>query len=164
MTKEDILAEIAKENPDWLAISSAAKSIYESSKESSLGFLRGHINIVKVAEHSVGDMTKELGPCMPDAEILSVGGWAGMTVTKFNKLMPSLKDKFVVVVTDKPQVVANVSKEGMCFRQFSATMKNRWDKSKPTMVRLKGEGIDIKAEVGSLKAAAREMMLEKILE
>ena len=163
MTREDILAELAKENPDWLAISSAAKSIYESSKESSLGFLRGHINIVKVAEHSVGDMAKELGACMPDAEILAVGGWSGMTVTKFNKMMPSLKEKFVIVVTEKPQVLANVAKEGICFRQFSATMKNQWN-SKPTMVHLKGEGIDIKAEVGSLKAAAREMMLERILE
>lgn len=162
MTREEILAEIGKESPDWLAISNAAKAIYESSSESgSLGFLRGHINIVKSPEGFMQEIKEELKSCMPDAEFLVVG-WYGITVTDFNKMMPSLKDRFVIAVTDRPQVLANVAKAGMSFRHFKCSIKNRYEKTKPTMICLKGEGVDIMAEIGTLKAVARDMMIEKI--
>ena len=164
MNKEEILLEIVKESPDWLAISEAAKAIYESNKVTSIGFLTGHINVVKGPDHSLKDISNELKTCIPEAEYYVVGGWSGITVSKFNKILPTLVDKFVIVVTDKTQVISNLTKNKMLFRYFTFNIRGKWDNKKTTFLYLKGEGVDIKAEMGNLKSVARDILLQKILE
>lgn len=163
MKREDILIEISKENPDWLLISNIAKSIYESTKKvGPLGFLSGHINIVKATEWNLNDIKKELESCIPDAEYIIIGGCLSMH--DFNKKLSSLRDKFVIVLTDKPQVLANTVKAGIPFRQFNCTILNKYNiKNKKTQIHLKGEGLDIKTEIGSLKSIVRDLTLKNIL-
>lgn len=163
MNKEDILIEIHKENPDWLLISNIAKSIYESTKKvGPLGFLSDHINIVKASEWNLNDIKKELESCIPDAEYIIIGGC--LSLHDFNKKLPSLRDKFVIVLTDKPQVLANTIKASIPFRQFNCAILNKYSSVKKTQIHLKGEGLDIKTEIGSLKSKVRDLTLKNVLE
>lgn len=168
MSKEVIVSELSKETPDWLLISNLAKELHKGSLPTNpLGFKKGFLNIIKTGKYNTVDVIDELKKCFTsdEYEFIHVGGYSGMTVTKYNKLIPTLinLDKYVVVVTDKDQVYTNSSTKGLECNIYKATIRNKWDK-KATTITIVGAGISIKSELSSLRAEMRGTTLDSILD
>jgi hypothetical protein len=98
-------------------------------------------------------------------EFIVVGGYNGMSVTKYNKLIPTFKDldKYIVIVTNKDHVYTNSSTKGYECNIYKASLRNKYDRVKPTTITITGNGIDIKADLNSLKSEIRGATLDSIL-
>lgn len=169
MSKELIEAELIKDKPDWLLISNLAKSIHLSTLQTNpLGFKKESLNIIKTGKYNTKDVMDELIKCFDssDYKFIHVGGYSGMTVTSYNKLIPSLKeikDKYIVVITDKDQVYTNSSTKGFECNIYKSGIRNKYDKSKPTRISIVGECIEIKADLSSLRSEIRGTTLDSLL-
>jgi hypothetical protein len=168
MSKELIESELSKNKPNWLLISDLAKELYKSNTQTNpLGFKKGFLNIIKTSEYNVSDILKELEICFNSNEykFLMVGGYSGMTVTKYNKILPTLKnlDKYIVIVTNKDQVYTNSSTKGFECNIYKSGIRNKYDTSKKTSITITGDGVQFKAELNSLRAELRGTTLDSIL-
>ena len=168
---DKIKEEINKENPDWLMISRLAMNIHNSTLESNFfRFKKGKLNIIKASEHNCDVVEDVLKDSMgtKDYEFLLVGSYKGMTVTAYNKLIKGLsilvKDKFVVVVTNKDQVVTNSIREGLIVNPYKAVIRNKWTKAETT-IQIKGEdGFELSCDLSNFKQQVRDLKLEDILD
>lgn len=169
--KSEILKELESETPNWLHIAKLAKQAYANSNQSNLiGFRKGALNIIKTGEYTCDDIFSELQKCFTDKEeynFLLVGGYRGMDVNKFNKLIPNLlknyDDKYIIVVTNKSQVFTNSIKSGLEVNEYKAVIRNKYDKYKDTMLNIEGAGKKITCKFTELKAYVRDLALEEIL-
>lgn len=166
--KESIQTELDKENPNWLMISDLAKKLYLTEQQTnSLGLKKGVVNIIKSAEFNCEIVLDELHKCFDSSEYvwLLVGSYKGMTVTKFNKIISTLnyQDKYVIVVTNKEQVLTNLNKAGIQCMLYNASIRNRYDKEKTTLFRIKGGDIDIKCPLTEIKSHIRDNQLNMLL-
>jgi len=164
--KDTISTELLKDKPDWLLISNLAKQIHLSELQSNpLGFKRGAINIIKCGEHNVNPIVDELNATFDSDEyqIITVGGWVGMTVTNFNKLKFD-DSKFTIVVTNKDQVFTNCTMKKLQCNLYKGLMSNKYDSKKETTIQIRNEDVNIKCAKGELKAAIRDIALKSILE
>ena len=165
---DNIKEELEKSNPDWLLISNLAKDMYlKSQQTNSLGLKKGVVNIIKASEHNCDKILKNLKSCFntTDYEFVLVGGYAGMTVTKFNKLISTLSynEKYIVVITNKDQIYPNLTKAGIECILYNAGLRNKYDGSKPTIFHIKGPDIDIKCPVTEIQMHLRDNALEMLL-
>lgn len=169
MSKELIESELIKTTPDWLLISNLAKELHSKSIPTNpLGFKKTSLNIIKCGKYNTNDVMDELKKCFSsdEYEFIHVGGYSGMTVTKFNKLIPTLKElnhKFIVIVTDKDQIYTNCSTKGYECNIYKAGIRNKYDKAKSTRITIVGEGIEIKADLSSLRSEIRGTTLDSLL-
>lgn len=170
--KSEILKALESESPDWLLISKLAKEAYATSNQSNqIGFRKGAINVIKAADHNCGDIIKKLQDCFSDIseyQFLLVGSWYGMTVTKYNKLIPQIKqeidDKYIVIVTDKDQVFTNSIRAGIEVNDYRAGIKNRYDSKKDKMLSITGSTHKITCKIDELKSHIRNLSLEQLLD
>jgi hypothetical protein len=136
--RDTISNELLKENPDWLLISNLAKQIHMSQLQTNpLGFKRGVINIIKCGDHNVRPVYEELTSTFDtdDYHLIEIGGWGGMTVTGFNKLLPKLDmSKYILVVTNKDQVFSNSSIKGYQCNIYKGLMSNKYNREKETTI------------------------------
>ena len=165
---DSIKTELEKSNPDWLLISNLAKDMYlKSQQTNSLGLKKGVVNIIKASEYNCSVVSESLKSCFntSEYEYLTVGGYSGMTVTKFNKLMSTLNytDKYLILITNKDQVFANLSRVGVESIVYNASIRNKYDRSKETIFSIKGSGVEIKCPLGEIRKHLRENALEMIL-
>lgn len=170
--KDQILQALESDLPDWLLISKLAKEAYAQSNQSNqIGFRKGALNVIKAADHNCGDIIKHLKDCFTDLEdyqFILVGSWSGMTVTKFNKLIPQIKvdmaSKYIVVVTDKDQVFTNSIRNGLEVNDYQALIKNRYNKEKPRILHIKGAAGTLSCQPEDLKSHIRNLSLEQLLD
>lgn len=168
MSKESIQQELLKDNPDWMLISNMAKDIYlQNQQTNSLGLKKGIVNIIKASEYNCDTIHKELKKCFPSSEYqyIEVGSYSGINVTKFNKLIPTLNytDNYLVIVTNKDQVFANLSKAGIQCVVYNASLRNKWDKDKKTTFSITGGGISIKCKLDEIQSHIRDNALNLLL-
>lgn len=167
---DKIKEEINKENPDWVKVSKLAMDIHNSTLESNFfRFKKGKLNVIKTSEHNCDVVEEALKDSMgtKDYEFILVGSYKGMTVTKYNKMIRELStlvnDKFVVVVTNKDQVVTNSIREGLIVNPYKALIRNKWSKAETT-IHIKGEdGFMISCDLENFKQQVRDLKLEDIL-
>ncbi len=170
--KLEILKQLELESPDWLLIAKLAKEAYATSNQSNqIGFRKGAVNIVKAADYACGDIMGKLQECFNDSDeyqFLLVGSYRGMTVTKFNKLIPQIKldieNKYIIIITDKDQVFSNSIRDGMEVNDYRATIKNRWDSKKDNILNITGSSHKISCKMDDLKSHIRNLSLEKLLD
>jgi len=170
--KSEILKQLEFESPDWLLISKLAKEAYAASNQSNqIGFRKGAINIIKAADHSCDEIIKKLIDCFSDKseyQFFLVGSWRGMTVTKFNKLIPQIKqdidDKYIVIVTDKDQVFTNSIRAGLEVNDYRSNIKNRWDNKKDKVLNITGSTHKISCNIDELKSHIRNLSLDELLD
>lgn len=165
---DNIKTELEKSNPDWLLISNMAKDMYlKSQQTNSLGLKKGVVNIIKASEYNCSEVVNGLKKCFTttEYEYLLVGGYSGMTVTKFNKLIPTLNynEKYIIVVTNKDQVYPNLNKVGIECVLYNAGLRNKYDRDKTTMFHIKGPDVDIKCPVTEIQMHLRDNALEMLL-
>jgi hypothetical protein len=165
---DNIKTELEKPNPDWLLISNMAKDMYlKSQQTNSLGLKKGVVNIIKASEYNCAEVVNGLKKCFTTAEYeyILVGGYSGMTVTKFNKLIPTLNytEKYIIVVTNKDQVYPNLTKAGIECVLYNAGLRNKYDRDKTTMFHIKGQDVDIKCPVTEIQMHLRDNALEMLL-
>lgn len=165
---DNIKTELEKPNPDWLVISNLAKDMYlKSQQTNSLGLKKGVVNIIKSSEYNCADIVNSLKKCFTttEYEFILVGGYSGMTVTKFNKLIPTLNynEKYIAVVTNKDQVYPNLTKAGIECVLYNAGLRNKYDSDKTTMFNIKGPDVDIKCSVDEIQMHLRDNALEMLL-
>ena len=167
---DKIKEELSKESPDWLLISNMALEIHNSSLESNFfRFKKGKLNVIRSSEYNCDNVLEAIQGSMntDEYEYLLVGSWKGMTVTKYNSMIDKLSeimhDKFVVIVTCKDQVTSNSLKKGLMINQYSATLRNKYDKNKPTTIQIKGDGFELSCKLDDFKQHVRDLKLEDIL-
>jgi hypothetical protein len=162
MSKEIILAELNKENIDWIKISNLSREIYINSQEKNpIGLKKGVINIIKCAKWSCETVSDELVKNfdVEDYSWMIVGSY-GMTVTKFNKLIPGLKNnntKFITIFTDRNEVYANLSKQGIETNLISCSLSWKNDSMK-----LKGADVNFTWIKGNFKQCLRDESLKSL--
>jgi hypothetical protein len=165
---DNIKTELEKPNPDWLLISNLAKDMYlKSQQTNSLGLKKGVVNIIKASEYNCAEIVSSLKKCFTttEYEYILVGGYSGMTVTKFNKLISTLNynEKYIIVVTNKDQVYPNLTKAGIECVLYNAGLRNKYDRDKTTTFHIKGPDVDIKCPVTEIQMHLRDNALEMLL-
>ena len=170
MSKTKIRSELSKSNPDWLLISNMALDLHNASLESNFfKFKKGKLNVIKASEYNCDMIKKSLGECMngDDYKYLLVGGWSGMTVTSFNRLIDGLinevKDKYVIVITNKDQVVTNSLRKNLLVDPYSSSIRDRYVKDKNTTISIKGEDFELKCSIDDMKSHVRDLKLNELI-
>jgi Zn-dependent metalloprotease len=164
---KQIKSEMKKENPNWILISKLAIQIHNDALETNFfKFKKGQLNVIRVSDYNCGDILESLESCLDsdDYRFIQVGGYTGMTVTKYNRLIDGLEvnDKFVIVVTNKDQVVANSLKKGLLINQYSGTIKGKYDRTKEKELVIKNDNFNLKCKLNELKSHVRDLKLEEI--
>jgi len=174
MSKELILQQLENENPDWLLVSNLAKKLYiQNSKTNTLGFKKGHINVVRCSDVNIGDISKLLRDCFTSDEyvFIAVGGWRrndgilNMDVTKLKKVVSTLnyEDKYIIIVTDKPAVTLATMKQGIPVNDYQAQFRNKYNKNKDTTFRIQNEDVNINCKMDELRSHLRDLALTELL-
>ena len=106
-----IRQELEKESPDWLKISDLSKKMYIESNiviYNYLGIRENMINLVKVNNYSVTDVSEVLKMVYPKTNIIMVGGAyistgyrGGITVAKAVKEINEINNETVIIVSCK---------------------------------------------------------------
>jgi hypothetical protein len=168
--KELILKELQNDSPDWLLISKLAKESYaESNQSNPIGFRKGAINVIKSSNHNCRDIIDVLKDTFNDTkeyQFMLVGSLYGMKVTSYNKLIEVIKtvikDKYVIV-TDKPQVIANALKAGLEVNEYKAGIKNKYEQFRIQKILSITGAKSIVCKMDELKAHIRNLSLEQLL-
>ncbi len=169
-TKTEIRTELSKASPNWLLISSLALQLHNDSLESNFfKFKKGKLNVIKASEYNCEVIKDALeGSVIGDEyKYLLVGSWKGMTVTKFNKLIDGLvsevNDKYVVVVTNKDQVVTNSIRKNLLVNPYSSSIRDLYTKNKDTTISIKGDNFEFKCPIEDIKSHVRDLKLNELI-
>lgn len=169
MIKEQIKLELEKETPNYLLISNLALQLHDTTLESNyFKFKKGKLNVLKTSKYNTDVIQEALEACIngDDYKYICVGSYKGMTVTKYNRLIDELinevNTKYVVVITDKEQVITNSLRKGMLINPYNTSIRHKYDKVRPTQLTIKGEDFELKCDMedeNSLKAYIRDIKL-----
>lgn len=158
------------DKPNWLLISKLSLKLYNETLETNFfKFTKGKLNVIKASQYNCDYIKDALEECMNGTEYkyLLVGGYKGMTVTKFNKLISGLvdevNDKYIIIVTNKDQVVANSLKQGLMSNQYIGGLKNTWSKDNVSFeIYIKGNDFSMKCSFDGMRAYIRDAKLKEI--
>lgn len=170
MKKQQIKDEILKENPDYNLISKLSKELYiEQLPTNIIGFKKIAFNVIKANVQNLGSIKQELS-CVfttDKYEYVLVGGWIGINVNKFKKMIIDLTklDKYIIIITDSTLVNNNLIKVGIETNLYNSNIEvrfNRLEDKRTKFFTIKNDEFKIKVECGTLKQKLRELKLKSI--